>query len=130
MVTPDPSGEITFIPAGKLRCVITDRLRDGTPEENVRQRVARSLVDDYGYSREDIEVEFTIYLGRSRRRVDLAIFPPNTEHKAEEISIIIECKREEIKPADEDNGVGQLKSYMAACLNCRFGMWVGSEFQV
>ena len=27
--------KITFIPPGKLRCVITDRLRDDTPEEHV-----------------------------------------------------------------------------------------------
>ncbi len=67
----DESDGITFIPPGKRRCVITDRLRKDTPEENVRQRVARSLIDDYGYSREDIEVEFTVYVGGSRRRVDL-----------------------------------------------------------
>ena len=72
----EASAEITFIPPGKLRCVITDRLRNDTPEENVRQRVARSLIDEYGYGREDIAVEFTVNLGSSKKRVDLAIFPP------------------------------------------------------
>ena len=121
---------ITFMPPGKLRCVITDRLRDDTPEENVRQRVARSLIDQYGYGKADVEVEFTVHLGQSRRRVDLAVFPPGVEHKAENVVIVIECKREEVRPADDNNGVEQLKSYMAACQNCRFGMWVGSELQV
>ena len=121
---------ITFIPPGKLRCVITERLRNDTPEENVRQRVARSLVDHYGYGREDIAVEFTVPMGTRRPRADLAIFPPNTEHRAEKAIVLVECKRESIKPADEDDGVDQLKSYMAACQNCRFGMWVGSELQV
>ena len=121
---------ITFIPPGKLRCVITDRLRNDTPEENVRQRVARSLIDHYGYGREDIAVEFTVPMGIRRPRADLVIFPPNTEHRAENAIILIECKRESIKPTDEDDGVDQLKSYMAACQNCRFGMWVGSELQV
>ena len=122
--------EITFIPPGKLRCVITDRLRDDTPEEHVRQRVARSLVDHYGYSREDIAVEFTVPMGTKRPRADLAIFPPNAKHKAENAVILIECKRESVRPTDVDKGVEQLKSYMAACQNCRFGMWVGSELQV
>ena len=126
----EASAEITFIPPGKLRCVITDRLRNDTPEENVRQRVARSLIDEYGYGREDIAVEFTVNLGSSKKRVDLAIFPPRTEHKQQDANVVIECKREEVRPTDRDNGVGQLQSYMSACLNCRFGMWVGSEIQV
>ncbi len=63
-------------------------------------------------------------------RGSLAVFPPSTEHKQEAISIVIECKRPETKAADESNGVGQLKSYLSACLNSRFGMWVGEELQV
>ena len=125
----EASEEITFIPPGKLRCVITDRLRNDTPEENVRQRVARSLINEYGYSREDIAVEFTVSLGSSKKRVDLAIFAPGVEHEQQDVNVVIECKREEIKPTDRDNGVAQLQSYMSACLNCRFGMWVGSEIQ-
>ena len=129
-MTSDTAANITFIPPGKLRCVITDRIRNDTPEENVRQRVARSLIDQYGYSRGDIAVEFTVPMGTRRPRADLAVFPPDTEHKAENVFILIECKRESVRPTDDDNGVEQLKSYMAACQNCRFGMWVGSELQV
>lgn len=121
---------ITLIPPGKLRCVITDKLRKDTPEEHVRQRIARSLIEDYGYDRPDIAVEFSIKMGRSRKRVDIAIFPPRAEHKQENVKIIIECKREDVRPTDRDNGVEQLKSYLAACPNARFGMWVGSELQV
>ena len=130
MTTSDTSHDITFLPPGKLRCVVTDKLRNDKPEENVRQRIARSLIDDYGYKREDIEIEFRINVGVRRPRVDLAIFPPDAEHSQEHVSIIVECKREEVKPTDSDNGIEQLKSYMAASLNCRFGMWVGSEYQV
>ena len=68
MSTPEAFANITFIAPGKLRCVITDKLRNETPEENVRQRVARSLIEDYGYGRENIEVEFTIFVGGSRNR--------------------------------------------------------------
>ena len=130
MASHATGSDITFIPPGKLRCIVTDRLRNDTAEENVRQPVARSLVDQYGYSREDIAVEFTVPIGTRRPRADLAVFPPGKEHKAENAVILIECKRETVKPTDEDNGVEPLKSYMAACQNCRFGMWVGSELQV
>ncbi|WP_313656609.1 restriction endonuclease subunit M [Planktothrix agardhii] len=121
---------ISLIPSGKLRCVVSGKLRQDTPEENVRQRIARSLLDNYGYEKADIEIEFTIKQGSKNPRVDIAIFPPNTEHKQENIKIIVECKREEIKPTDRDNGVEQLKSYISACLNTKFGMWIGSELQV
>ena len=130
MASNSAASDITFIPPGKLRCVVTDRLRNDTAEENVRQRVARSLVDQYGYRREDIAVEFTVPMGTKRPRADLVVFPLDAEHKAENAAILIECKREAVKPTDEDNGVEQLKSYMSACQNCRFGMWVGSELQV
>jgi type I restriction enzyme M protein len=121
---------ITLVPPGKLSCVITGKLRKDTPEEHVRQRIARSLMEDYGYDRTDIEVEFTVKLGRSSKRVDIAIFAPRAGHKQENVKIIIECKREDVRPTDRDNGVEQLKSYLAACPNARFGMWVGSELQV
>ena len=65
-----------------------------------------------------------------RKRVDLAIFPHGVEHAQQNISIIVECKMEDVKPTDEDNGVGQLHSYVAASMHCRFGMWVGAEVQV
>lgn len=121
---------ITLIPPGKLRCVVTGQLRNDTPEENVRQRIARSLMDDYGYDRDHLAIEFTINVGRSKKRVDIAIFPPLSPHKQEYIKIIVETKREEIKPTDRDNGVEQLKSYLAACLGARYGLWIGAELQV
>ena len=129
-MTEDPSQIINFIPPGKLRCIVTGKLRTDRPEEHVRQRIARSLIEDYGYSQEDLEVEFRIRIGSSRRALDLVIFPPGVHHRQENLSIVVECKRETIKPTDRDNGIDQLHSYMSACLNCQFGMWVGSELQV
>ena len=121
--------QIELIPPGKLRCVVTGKLRDDKPEENVRQRIARSLLDEYGYAKEDLELEFQVQLGRSKKRADLAIFPPEVEHSQQNVFAIVECKTEKVKPTDRDNGVEQLKSYMAASLNCRFGLWIGSELQ-
>lgn len=121
---------ITLTPPGKLRCVVTDKLRSDTPEEHVRQRIARSLMEDWGYDKTDIEVEFRVNLGRSKKRVDIAIFAPRAAHKQENIRIIIECKRDDVRPTDRDNGVEQLKSYLSACANARFGMWIGSELQI
>jgi type I restriction enzyme M protein len=118
-----------IVPAGKIRCYIhPDKFRDDTPEEHVRQRVARSLVEEYGYDKPDLHLEFPVQMGSGKpKRADIAIFPPGQAHKQENIFIIVEAKREEIKPTDRNNGVEQLKSYMAACLTSRWGLWVGSE---
>ena len=75
-------------------------------------------------------MEFTVRAGSKRPRADLVIFPPGFKHTPQNARVVIECKREDIPPTDKDDGVEQLKSYMATCVNCRFGMWIGSEVQV
>ena len=45
---------VLLIPAGKIKCYIHGILRNDTPEEHVRQRVARSLVEEYHYKKSDI----------------------------------------------------------------------------
>ena len=116
-----------LIPPGKIRCFITGKLRKDTPEENVRQRWARSLVEEYGYPKEDVGIEVAVKMGRARKRADLAIYTHDSPHLQENIVIVIEVKRDDTLPSDDSDGDGQLISYMAACPACRFGLWVGSE---
>jgi type I restriction enzyme M protein len=97
--------------------------RQDTPEEYVRQEIAKSLVREYRYEKANIEVEFTLRLGSRKPRADLAIFPPATPHTQQNASIIVECKASTVKAADKKDGVGQLQSYMAACPNVTYGMW-------
>ena len=124
------ASSVTYlIPPGKILCYITGKLRRDTPEEHVRQRWARSLVEEYGYSKSDIGIEFQIAMGSARPQVDIAIFRPDASHKQENITLIVETKRDDARISDARKGVGQLKSHMAACLSCRFGLWVGQERQ-
>lgn len=122
------AGETDVIPPGKLKCYITGKLRKNSPEEIVRQDVARSLVEVYGYSRNDLDIEFSIKMGRSRKRADIVIFNNENESlEQENIQTIVEVKPEKIKPSDKKEGIDQLKSYVAACPNCSFAVWVGNE---
>ena len=50
--------------------------RDETPEEYVRQEIAKSLVREYGYPKKDIAVEFILRLGSRKPRADLVILNP------------------------------------------------------
>ena len=118
---------VYLIPPGKIRCCITDHLRNDTPEENVRQRWARSLMEEYGYPKADIGIEVTIAMGRARKQADLVVYRHGAERIQENITLILEAKRDDVLPSDKDKGIDQLKSYMAACVACRYGLWVGKE---
>lgn len=118
---------IPLIPAGKMRCYISGQLRQDKPEEHVRQRWARSLVDEYKYVIADLAIEFPIKMGTASKRADIVIFKPDGPHRQDAIFIIVEAKRSDVLPKDKSEGVDQLRSYMAACSSCRFGLWVGVE---
>ena len=94
-----------------------------TPEEYVRQEIAKSLVREYGYPKSDIAVEFVLRLGSRKPRADLVIFGDGEEREQGSAYIIVECKEKKIKATDKKEGVGQLHSYMAACPNAIYGMW-------
>ncbi len=115
------------IPPGKIKCFITGKLRKDTAEERVRQDVARSLVEEYGYGKSDIGIEFSIKMGRAKKRADIVIFSENEEHTQENIYLIVEVKTEDVKPSDLKEGIGQLESYIAASPNSAFALWVGNE---
>jgi len=119
-----------LIPPGYIRCFITENLRKDTPEENVRQRWARSLVEEYGYSKDDMGIEVQIKVGTKRKRCDLVIYRQGTEHIRNNIFVIIEAKRDDIENLNDPQDMhGQLMTYMSACSGCRFGLWVGKERQ-
>ena len=98
--------------------------RVDSPEEHVRQEIAKSLVREYRYPKETVAVEFPLYLGTRRPRADLVIFHPNEAHTQAHAQIIVECKAPTVKASDKNQGVGQLQSYLDACPNAVFGMWI------
>ena len=123
----DYKDTILIIPEGKVRDYVDGTIRNDTPEEYVRQTVEKRLVNEHKYVKERIAVEYPVQMGSGKKRADIVIFPEGVseEQKKDQqnISIIIECKKEAIKPSDKDNGLDQLKTYMSACNNCEWGMW-------
>lgn len=115
------------VPAGKIKCFITGQLRPDMPEERVRQDIAKSLVDEYGYDKKDMEPEFKIHMGRMKKKPDICIFLKGKTHEQKNIYLVCEVKREDIKASDRKEGIGQFESYLAASPNAKFGLWVGEE---
>ena len=97
--------------------------RNETPEEYVRQEIAKSLVREYGYSKREVSVEFVLKVGSGKPRADLVVFGEDEEHRQELAEIIVECKSQKVKASDRKEGIGQLQSYMASCPNVSYGMW-------
>lgn len=50
--------------------------REETPEEYVRQEIAKSLVREYGYPKRDIAVEYVLRVGSRKPRADLGQAQP------------------------------------------------------
>jgi type I restriction enzyme M protein len=124
MTTSDGSKLAIIIQQGKVLDFIDGKTqRNETPEEYVRQEIAKSLVREYRYEKANIEVEYVVRVGSRKPRADLVIFPPGAEHKQENALIIVECKSAKVKAEDKKDGVGQLQSYMAASPNVTYGMW-------
>lgn len=121
-----PVSVLPLVPVGKIRCFITGTLRKDTPEENVRQRWARSLVEEYHYDPADIGVEIAIKMGRMTKWADLVVFHAGKPHTLDQAFIIVEAKRANVGPQDKVDGVAQLLGYMQASA-CRYGLWVGTE---
>lgn len=103
-------------------------MRD-TPEEYVRQNLEKALVRQYKYEPRDCEPEFSIKVGSSRKRVDVVVFQPEAEHRQENAYLLVETERAGVSPANRTEGIDQLRSYMAACLNVRYGLWTNGDEQ-
>lgn len=115
------------VPEGKRRDFLTGKLVRDTPEEYVRQNIEKALVRQYRYAAADCEPEFLIKVGSANKRADIVVFPAGVAHTQANASILIETKRPEVKATNRSDGVGQLQSYMAACLNAKYGMWTNGD---
>ncbi|GGV65510.1 restriction endonuclease subunit M [Streptomyces longisporoflavus] len=117
------------VPEGKVADFLTQRHVRDTAEEYVRQNLEKALVRQYKYVASDCEPEYPVRVGSSRRRVDVAVFLPGAEHKQENIYLIVETKKPGTSPSNKKEGVEQLRSYLAASLNAKYGLWTNGDEQ-
>jgi type I restriction enzyme M protein len=125
-----PSIEVTVgaIPDGKVIDFLTGQPVFDTPEEYVRQNIEKALVRQYRYDPANCLPEFPIKVGSSRKRVDIVAFESAQVIKSQENAhLLVETKRAGTNPAAKKEGVDQLKSYMATCLNAKYGLWTNGE---
>jgi len=119
--------EVLVVPDDKLVDFIDGRFRSDKPEERVRQNILKRIVNSLKFPKSRIKVEYGIKLGTAKPRIDIAIFRENVSQVQENVEILVECKKESVSAADKQEGIEQMKSYMAACLNCEWGLWTNGK---
>lgn len=77
---------------GKIFCPLTDSWHIETPEEKVRQEYIQSLVEDYGYSLEQMAQEVKVnnsQRGQGKARADIVIWKTEKEKLEEKSAFIV-----------------------------------------
>ena len=69
-----------------------EKLVKDTPKEQVRQFIAKALEQEYNISLEDMQADFVVGSGKSRRVVDIAIFHHLREHSILNLSRAVICR--------------------------------------
>lgn len=108
--------------SGYVRDFITGKLLKYTKEEVVRQAVEKMLVDDYGYSKDQMDIEFKIQRGskKGNEEADIVIFNDTKNKDQMNIYLVVETEAPE---HDFDN---QVISYVTAT-PASFCMWANGK---
>ena len=108
---------------GKIFCPLTDSWHIETPEEKVRQEYIMKLVEDYGYSLEQMAQEKKVnnsQRGQGTARADIVVWrSPKDKNESKSAFIIVECKAENVRIREEDFYQGY-----------NYASWAGASFFV
>lgn len=108
---------------GKIFCPLTNSWHIETPEEKVRQKYIKKLVDDYGYSLEQMAQEIKVnnsQRGQGKARADIVIWKSKKDKDESKAAfIVVECKAENVRIREEDYYQGY-----------NYASWAGASFFV
>ena len=123
------------IPTGYTLDYVSGKQVKETKKELVRQRIVRALIHEYGFSPEDIELDF--FVG-GRKKVDVAIFRNGKEHIIEHLGRAVICRQEPnvgknaVRIRDFDQAakdLGEIEIIMREVDAVQYGLWTnGLEF--
>ncbi|MBR3561717.1 MAG: type I restriction enzyme HsdR N-terminal domain-containing protein [Oscillospiraceae bacterium] len=108
---------------GKIFCPLIDSWHIETPEEKVRQEFIKILVENYGYSLEQMAQELKVtnsQRGQGKARADIVIWKTKQDKDASRAAfIVVECKAENVRIREEDYYQGY-----------NYASWAGASFFV
>lgn len=108
---------------GKIFCPLTNSWHIETPEERVRQVYIKNLVENYGYSLDQMAQEVSVnnsQRGQGKARADIVIWKSKADKTARKAAfIVVECKAECVRIREEDYYQGY-----------NYASWAGASFFV
>lgn len=108
---------------GKIFCPLTNSWHIETPEEKVRQEYIKHLVDEYGYSLDQMAQELKVNnsrRGQGKARADIVIWKSKKDKDyGKSAFIVVECKAECVRIREEDYYQGY-----------NYASWAGASFFV
>ncbi|MDD5170085.1 MAG: type I restriction enzyme HsdR N-terminal domain-containing protein, partial [Syntrophales bacterium] len=134
-----PLMEVAALEEGKVFDYITGNPLKDNEKERVRQRIARAIIHEYGIAAEDMEPDYRIKVGGRNKKIDIAIFRPQTEHIPENIYRVVVVEKEPKigtkgayrmrDPEEARKEFELLEGVMAEIESCHYGLWTnGLEF--
>lgn len=144
---PAPAGDVDVISAesavdgvdtpdiedGKIFDYITGEPLKDTDKEQVRQRIARAIIHEYGIAAEDMEPDFKVKVQGKTRKLDIAIFSPGMPHTAEHLYRAVAVDKEPKlgtkgayrmrDPEEAQKDFEVLHQVMAEVESCKYGLW-------
>lgn len=117
--------------------ILTGKKESASPKKLLKkllmQKVLRQLIEGYGFDREDLEVNYSPRIpGQGRKRIDIAIFRPDSEHTNENLQRIIVCKtqkkRDKLRSlAEAESDLRELKDLLELIPGASLGMWTNGQ---
>ena len=108
---------------GRIFCPLTNSWHIETPEEKVRQEYIKNLVENYGYSLDQMAQELKVtnsQRGQGKARADIVIWKSkNDKEQSKAAFIVVECKAEKVRIREEDYYQGY-----------NYASWAGASFFV
>ena len=108
---------------GKIYCPLTNSWHIETPEEKVRQEYIKNLVENYGYSLDQMAQELKVtnsQRGQGKALADIVIWKSKSDKDASKAAfIVVECKAENVRIREEDYYQG-----------FNYASWAGASFFV
>ena len=66
-------------------------------KEQVRQRIARAIIHEYGIAAEDMEPDFKVKVLGKNRKLDIAIFKPGQAHTVDNLYRAVVVEKEQAR---------------------------------
>lgn len=127
------SADTPDIEEGKIFDYITGEPLKDTDKEQVRQRIARAIIHEYGIAAEDMEPDFRVKVQGKTRKLDIAIFSPGMPHTTEHLYRAVAVDKEPKlgtkgayrmrDPEEAQKDFEVLHQVMAEVESCKYGLW-------